>query len=308
MSYLRCIQPVRSLAKVWCVVRVVSLGSGSDGNAILVQNDTTTVLVDDGFPVRELKSRLHQAHVRPEDISAILITHEHSDHAGGARTFARHFGIPLIADPRTLNALFSTPERGMPGAPPPERVALPVGHALSWGRIEVVSFPVSHDAVAPCGYVLSSAAWRVFVATDTGMVTDAMLEAMRTAHLIIIEANHDRDRLLNGPYPWYLKQRILGPTGHLSNDQTKLALASVLDDGPRWIWLAHLSRTNDSPDIARACIREHLRQCELRHIQPQPLPHAFGPMWDSVALWAAPAKSSPGDVPTPSTVANGDEE
>ncbi len=289
-------------------MRVVSLGSGSDGNAILVQNDATTVLVDDGFPVRELKSRLHQARVRPEDISAILITHEHSDHAGGARTFARQFGIPLIADPRALNALCLMPERGMPGAPPPERVELPVGHALSWGKIEVESFPVSHDAVAPCGYVLSSAAWRVFVATDTGMVTDAMLEAMRAAHLIIIEANHDRDRLLNGPYPWYLKQRILGPTGHLSNDQTKVALASVLDDGPRWIWLAHLSRTNNSPDIARACIREHLRQCELRHIQPQPLPHAFGPMWDSAALWAAPATSSPGDAPTPSTVANGDKE
>jgi phosphoribosyl 1,2-cyclic phosphodiesterase len=296
---------VPSLAKVWCVVRVVSLGSGSDGNAILVQNDTTTVLVDDGFPLRDLKSRLHQAHIRPEDISAILITHEHSDHAGGARTFARHFGIPLIADPRTLNALCAMPDRGMPGAPPPERVALPVGHALSWGRLEIASFPVSHDAVAPCGYLLSSAAWRVFVATDTGMVTDAMLEAMRTAHLIIIEANHDHDRLLNGPYPWYLKQRILGPTGHLSNDQTKLALASVLDDGPRWIWLAHLSRTNNTPDIARASIREHLRQCELRHIQPQPLPHAFGPMWDSVALWATPAKSSPGDNLAPSKTANG---
>ncbi|HKT40293.1 MAG TPA: MBL fold metallo-hydrolase [Ktedonobacterales bacterium] len=285
-------------------MRVVSLGSGSDGNAILVQHDTTTVLVDDGFPLRELKSRLHQAHVRPEDISAILLTHEHSDHAGGARTFARLFGIPLIADPRTLNALCAMPERGMPGAPPPERVEMPVGHALSWGRLEIVSFPVSHDAVAPCGYVLSSAAWRVFVATDTGMVTDAMLEAMRPAHLIIVEANHDHDRLVNGPYPWYLKQRILGPTGHLSNDQTKLALASVLDDGPRWIWLAHLSRTNNTPDIARACIREHLRQCELRHVQPHPLPHAFGPMWDSAELWTTPSRSSPADAPVPLTSAN----
>lgn len=304
MSFLRFIQHVRSLAKVRCVVRVVSLGSGSDGNAILVQNDTTTVLVDDGFPLRELKSRLHQAYVRPEDISAILLTHEHSDHAGGARTFARLFGIPLIADPRTLNALCAMPERGMPGAPPPERVEMPVGHALSWGRLEIVSFPVSHDAVAPCGYVLSSAAWRVFVATDTGMVTDAMLEAMRPAHLIVVEANHDHDRLVNGPYPWYLKQRILGPTGHLSNDQTKLALASVLDDGPRWIWLAHLSRTNNTPDIARACIREHLRQCELRHVQPQPLPHAFGPMWDSAELWTTPSRSSPADAPVPLTSAN----
>jgi phosphoribosyl 1,2-cyclic phosphodiesterase len=287
------------VTKVRCVVRVVSLGSGSDGNAILVRNDMTTVLVDAGFTVRELVSRLRQAQVRPEDISAILITHEHADHAGGARPFARQFGIPLIADPRTLNALCAQPERGMPGATAPERVELPVGHLLSWGKIDIASFPVSHDAIAPCGYVLSSAAWRVFVATDTGLVTDAMREAMRLAHLIIIEANHDHDRLLNGPYPWYLKQRILGPTGHLSNDQTKRALASVLDDGPRWLWLAHLSRTNNTPDLARACIREHLRQIGLRHIQPQPLPHAFGPTWDSASLWSSALASSPGDAAEP---------
>jgi phosphoribosyl 1,2-cyclic phosphodiesterase len=279
--------------KEWCVVRVVSLGSGSSGNAILVQNDTTTVLVDDGFSPRTLISRLHQAQVKPEDISAILLTHEHADHAGGARTFARRFGIPLIGDPRTLNALFAHPERGMPDAPPPERVEMPVGHALSWGKLEIASFPISHDAIAPCGFVLSTAAWRVCVATDTGMVTDAMLEAMRVSHVLVIEANHDRDRLLNGPYPWHLKQRILGPTGHLSNEQTGAALASVLDDGPRWIWLAHLSRTNNTPDIARASIREHLRRLGMRHIQPQPLPHEFGPMWDSATLWITATKPSP---------------
>ncbi len=285
-------------------MRVVSLGSGSSGNAILVQSGATAVLVDDGFNLKELKSRLHQAQVRPEDIGAILITHEHADHAGGARTFARHFGIPLIADPRTLRALFAQPERGMPGAPPPERVELAVGRALSWGGLEITSFPISHDAIAPCGFLLASAAWRVCVATDTGMVTDAMLEAMRSAHVLIIEANHDRDRLLNGPYPWYLKQRILGPTGHLSNDQTKLALASVLDDGPRWLWLAHLSRTNNTPDIARACIRDHLRQIGLRHIQPHALPHQFGPSWDSASLWAA-AKPSP-TAPSATTTAKSD--
>lgn len=276
-------------AKEWCGVRVVSLGSGSSGNAILVQHGATTVLVDDGFSPRLLISRLHQARVKPEDISAILITHEHADHAGGARSFARRFGIPLIADPRTLKALFAQPERGMPDAPPPERVEMPVGRVLTWGGLEVTSFAISHDAIAPCGYLLATSAWRVCVATDTGMVTDGMLEAMRVAHVLIIEANHDRNRLLNGPYPWHLKQRILGPTGHLSNEQTGQALIRVLDDGPRWLWLAHLSRTNNTPDIARAAIRQELRQLGLRHIQPQPLPHEFGPVWDSAALWNATA-------------------
>lgn len=281
------------LAKERCVVRVVSLGSGSSGNAILVRSGTTAVLVDDGFSPRMLISRLRQAGVAPEEISAILLTHEHADHAGGARTFARRYGIPLIADPRTLKALFAQPERGMPDAPPPERVELPVGRVVSWGGLEVTSFAISHDAIAPCGYLLSTSAWRVCIATDTGLVTDGMLEAMRAAHVLIIEANHDRDRLLNGPYPWHLKQRILGPTGHLSNEQTSRALISVLDDSPRWLWLAHLSRTNNTPDIARAHIRETLRQTGLRHIHPQPLPHEFGPVWDSTSLWhAAPPQTT----------------
>lgn len=273
-------------------MRVVSLGSGSSGNAILVQNGGTAVLVDDGFSPRALISRLQQAHVKPEDIGAILLTHEHADHSGGARTFARRFGIPLIGDPRTLNAVCAQPERGMTDAPPSERVEMPVGHMLSWDGLEILSFPVSHDAIAPCGFVLSTTAWRVCVATDTGLVTDSMLEAMRAAHVLIIEANHDRDRLLNGPYPWHLKQRILGPTGHLSNEQTGQALLRVLDDGPRWLWLAHLSRTNNTPDIARAHIREHLRQVGLRHIHLQTLPHEFGPTWDSATLWDS-AKTAP---------------
>lgn len=279
-------------AKAWDVVRVISLGSGSSGNAILVQNGATAVLVDDGFSPKTLISRLRQAQVAPEDISAILITHEHADHTSGARAFARRFGIPLIADPRTLRALFAQPDRSAAGAPLPERVEMPVGHTLTWGTLEVVSFPVSHDAIAPCGYLLSTSAWRVLVATDTGMVTDAMLEAMRAAHMLIIEANHDYDRLVNGPYPHYLKQRILSPTGHLSNDQTAKALTSVLDDGPHWLWLAHLSRTNNTSDIARAHVRAYLRQLGLRHIQPQALPHEFGPTWDSATLWTSEAPSS----------------
>lgn len=278
-------------AKERCVVRVVSLGSGSSGNAILVRNGATTVLVDDGFAPKTLISRLQQANVAPEDISAILLTHEHADHAGGARAFARRFGIPVIADPRTLDVLFAQPERGMlggaPGAPPPERVELPIGRILSWGGLEILSFPISHDAIAPCGYLLSTSAWRVCVATDTGMVTSAMLEAMRSAQVLIVESNHDHDRLVNGPYPWHLKQRILGPTGHLSNEQTGQALTQVVDDGPRWLWLAHLSRTNNTPDIARAHIREHLRRLGLRHIHPLPLSPVFDPraIWDSATLW-----------------------
>ena len=289
-------------AKERCFVRVISLGSGSSGNALVVRHGATTVLVDDGFAPRTLIARLRAVGVAPEEVSAILLTHEHSDHTSGARAFARRFGIPLIADPRTLTALFALPDRNAPGSPPPERVEMPIGHVLTWGTLEVTSFPVSHDAVAPCGYLLASAAWRVLIATDTGMVTDAMLEAMRRANLLVIEANHDYDRLVNGPYPHYLKARILSPKGHLSNEQTGRALVSVLDDGPRWLWLAHLSRTNNTPDIARAHIRAMLRQLGLRHIQPHSLPHESGPTWDSAALWnTAPESATKTEATTAAT-------
>ena len=143
------------------------------------------------------------------------------------------------------------------------------------------SFPTSHDAVAPCGFVISTSAWQVCVVTDTGEVGEPVIEAMRGAHLVIIEANHDRERLLAGPYPLHLKRRILSSTGHLSNQQASEALVRTLDDGPRWVWLAHLSRTNNTPDLARTQVREYLRRSGLGHARIQVAPPAVGPEWDS---------------------------
>ncbi len=269
-------------------MRVVSLGSGSSGNALVAQAGPTTVLLDAGFSVRTLVSRLRQVSLAPEQISAILLTHEHHDHSCGAVAFAHRYGVPLIADPRTLAAVLAAPARGQaepltPGSV--ERVELAVGQTTAVGGLRVRSFPVSHDAIAPCGYVVSSGAWRLCFVTDTGMVSEPIIEAMAESSLLMVESNHDRDRLLNGPYPWRLKQRILSPTGHLSNEQTSDALLRVLDDAPRWVWLGHLSRTNNTPDLARAHLRERLRQVGLRHIEPQVSPPSVGAVWDSATLW-----------------------
>ncbi len=276
-------------------VRVVSLGSGSSGNALVVQTGATSVLLDAGFPVSGLVNRMRRAQVAPDRISAILLTHEHHDHTCGAVAFARRFGVPLISDPRTLEATLAQRARGQIEPMPPssiERVELPVGRSTSVNGLQVRSFAVSHDAAAPCGFVVSSGAWRLCYITDTGMVSEAMVEAMAESSLLLIESNHDRDRLLNGPYPWHLKQRILSPTGHLSNDQTSEALLRVLDDAPRWVWLGHLSRTNNTPDIARAHLRERLRQVGLRHIAPQISPPGVGEVWDSSTLWGSAAPAS----------------
>ena len=266
-------------------MRVISLGSGSSGNAVVVQAGQTAVLVDAGFGPRTLASRLRAVGIAPGAISAVLLTHEHSDHTCGALKFAQQHRIPLVSDPRTLGALLAQPASvALTQTTAPERIELGVGGSLRLGALEVRSFPISHDAVAPCGFVLASAAWRVCVVTDTGMIAEPIIEALHEAHLVVVEANHDVTRLTNGPYPWHLKQRILSPTGHLSNAQTSAALIQALDDGPRWVWLAHLSRTNNTPDLARGAVRDQLRAAGLRHVVPVALPPEVGPVWDSADL------------------------
>ena len=277
-------------------MRVISLGSGSSGNALLVQSGETTVLVDAGFQARLLTGRLRSAGIAPASLSAILLTHEHGDHACGALSLACQYGIPILSDPHTIDALMKQSSRETrPTGWTPERVELPRGRSARLGSLEIRSFAISHDAVAPCGFTLATSAWRVGVMTDTGMVGPQAIEALRGAHLLVIEANHDKARLLDGPYPWYLKQRILGPTGHLSNEQTGDALTQMLDDGPCWLWLAHLSRTNNTPDLARAQVSEMLRSRGLKHIKPAPLPREIGPIWDTASLWGA-ASPSPADA------------
>ena len=299
-------------------MRAVSLASGSSGNSLLVQAGRTTVLVDAGLGPRIMASRLKEAGVAATAVSAVLLTHEHSDHTCGARAFARKHGIPLLSDPRTLDRLFAQPEPGgavSSGTTPIERIELSVGRETRHGDLSIRSFAVSHDAVAPCGYLLSTGAWSVLFATDTGEVTGAMLEAMRVASLLVVESNHDIDRLRLGPYPAHLKRRILSPTGHLSNEQTSVALSGTLDDSPRWVWLAHLSRTNNTPDIARAHVRQHLRSRGLGHVQVQVNTPGLGPTWDTFTLWgggpaqnslwsappAAPAKAPAASPPVPVT-------
>lgn len=267
-------------------MRVISLGSGSSGNAVVVQCGTAAVLVDAGFAQRTLVNRLRQASIKPESITAILLTHEHHDHACGAVRFARTFGIPIAGDPRTLAAVVDQAARTDDRAQQVQRHELPVGRSATIGTLEVQSFPNSHDAVAPCGYLVGTSAWRACVITDTGLVTAPGLDALRRAQLLILEANHDRMRLLDGPYPHHLKQRILSPRGHLSNEQAWQALQQILDGGPRWLWLAHLSKTNNTPDLARSFITEQLRAAGHGHIVPVPLPRDLGPLWDSTALWA----------------------
>ena len=305
-------------------MRVVSLGSGSSGNALLVEagpNGRTKVLVDAGFSERILRDRLRSVGVSFSQIRAILVTHEHADHILGLSTIVKRYATSLVADPRTLVAIEQVFSAGMlrseSGALVPlesldgdgqgeyifageisnghhirhSAIDLPVGSRHLLGDIEVISFPVSHDAVAPCGYLLSAGGCRVCVVIDSGEVTPTMLEAMNQADLLILESNHDRERLLRGPYPYALKQRILSSTGHLSNDQAAEAvLRTWRTDAVRWLWLSHLSRTNNTPKLAMNSMQNRIQvaRANLAQIHISVLPHTMGGVWDSTQLWKIP--------------------
>ena len=299
-------------------MRVISLGSGSSGNALLLEagpKGRTKILVDAGFNGRTLIERLRSIGVSPSQLQGILITHEHSDHILGLPSLVNRHAIPVITDPRTVAAIeqivasgYIAVDADQPGSI--EMLAnagnggdgqftisqlsqpLAVGSRCMVGDIEVISFPVSHDAVAPCGYLLSAGGCRVCVAIDSGEVTSTMLEAMSQADLLVLESNHDREKLLRGPYPYSLKQRILSPTGHLSNDQAADAvLRTWRGDGVRWLWLSHLSRTNNTPKLALNSMRTRLTEAKANLAQAHisVLPPGMGVGWDSTQLWHSPS-------------------
>ena len=291
-------------------MRVTSLGSSSSGNALLVEagpRGRTKLLIDAGFNGRVLTSRLRQAGTAPAQLTGILVTHEHIDHVLGLPYLMKYYRLPVITNPLTISAIqrifAGETARSDSGALVPLELetgalenaqaeelfrALPPESSASFGDIAVTPFLVSHDAAAPCGFLLSAGGCRVCVAIDTGEVTTAMLARMQHADLLILEANHDRERLLRGPYPYALKQRILSSTGHLSNDQAAEAfLRTWRGDAVRWVWLSHLSRTNNTPRLAVSTLRTHMSEAGANPSQAHitALPPTMGAVWDSTQLW-----------------------
>jgi len=232
-------------------LEVRSLASGSSANCILVRDNGASLLIDAGIGVRQLVAALERAGVNPRDLSAILVTHEHTDHIAGAVRMPRRFRVPLVSNSGTLASI--------PGASLTLVREVEVGEEMGIQAFGVRSFPVSHDAACPVGYTITCGGATVCSATDTGTLTPEMRAEAATADLVILESNHDLEMLVKGPYPWPLKRRIMGEWGHLSNDAAAGLLTELADLGrPRTVWLAHLSKTNNSPGIALAAARKAL--------------------------------------------------
>ena len=233
-------------------MRFASLGSGSEGNGLVVEAGLSRVMIDCGFGVRDTAVRLARLGLAPGDLDAIVVTHEHSDHVGGVAAFAAKHAIPVWLTFGTLSVVgerFAGMER-VYGFDSHDRFAV--------GALEVHPFPVPHDAREPVQFVVTDGAVRLGVLTDIGMSTPAVERALSGCDALVLECNHDAAMLSEGPYPAALKARIAGRFGHLDNAASAALLAALDNSRLRHIIAAHLSQQNNTPAHARAALAQAL--------------------------------------------------
>ncbi len=235
-------------------MRFASLGSGSRGNALLVEAGTTRILIDAGFGPRETARRLERLGIATSQVDSVLVTHEHSDHLGGAFACARRFGWSILMTHGTHAA-----SRDDGGEVP---VTLIDSHApFAIGDISVQPFPVPHDAREPVQFVLTDGSGRLGVLTDAGHVTPHMVAMLEGCNALVLECNHDARMLAQGSYPPALKRRVGGLWGHLDNSAAASLLAKVKSSNLRHVVAAHLSAENNSAELARTALAAAL-DCE----------------------------------------------
>ena len=229
-------------------LRFTSLGSGSEGNALIVQVGETVVMMDCGFGLAATEAKLARAGLTPDDIDAVLVTHEHSDHIGGVARFARKHALPVWLTHGTAKVLNA-------GALPSTLINFVDPHvAFSVGEIHVTPYFVPHDAYEPVQYVFSDGNARLGVLTDTGSITAHIQNTLSGCDALVLECNHDMDMLMNGPYPVSLKKRVSGRFGHLDNVTAAALLAAIDCSRLKHIIAAHLSQRNNLPALATAAL------------------------------------------------------
>ena len=260
---LKIVAGVRAAGLISTVpVRLTILGSGSAGNCAYVETDETRILVDAGFSIRQIRQRLASIGRGPENLTGILITHEHSDHVAGLGALAERLRIPVYCNRPTHEAvqdqlnikfdchLFTT------------------GASFEIGDVVVETFAIPHDAQDPVGFLLRAPGVNIGFATDLGHVTRLVLDRVRTANVLVLETNHDVKMLQDcARRPWSLKQRILGRHGHLSNEAATEAAEQLMSADFRHLYLAHLSRECNRPELAFKVVQDKLQKIGANHVR-----------------------------------------
>jgi phosphoribosyl 1,2-cyclic phosphodiesterase len=242
-------------------VQFTILGSGSGGNCAYLETPECRVLIDAGFSLRQIRERLSLIGRTPENLTAVLVTHEHSDHVQGLGLLGEKLRIPIYCNRFTREAVQSQIQRMM------EFRQFETGASFDLGDLRVDTFSVPHDAQDPVGFLLRTVAGNLGFATDLGHFTRLVGERVRHANVLVLETNHDVKMLQECPRrPWSLKQRILGRHGHLSNDAAADATEDIMSDGLRHLYLGHLSRQCNRPELAMRVLRERVERIGAKHV------------------------------------------
>ena len=244
---------------------VCALASGSKGNALFVSDGCTSILVDAGLSGIEIERRLKSKGLCAEDLDAIVVSHEHVDHIQGVGVLSRRFNLPVYMTSGTINAAAAQLGNVC------DFNAFECGKPFAIENLSIHPFSLSHDAEDPAGFTICQNGIKIGIATDLGIATAMVKEHLKGCNLLIIEANHDPDMLINGPYPWPVKQRIQSRTGHLSNSASMNLLKAVQHEMLECVILAHLSETNNTPqkalnEVGRALTHSRTRlEVALQH-------------------------------------------
>ncbi|RYM04637.1 MBL fold metallo-hydrolase [Sporolactobacillus sp. THM7-7] len=236
------------------------LASGSTGNSFYLETENQRLLIDCGLSGKKMVELLKQIGRKPDDVDAILVTHEHSDHIRGLGVFARRFHTPVYANEKTWQAM----PQSVGGIPAEQKFIFPANTVKSFRGLDIESFSVSHDAADPMFYIIREQNKKLTVLTDLGYVSEHIKGLIRDSDVYVMEANHDTEMLMMGRYPWNVKRRILGDTGHISNDESGLALNAVLGNRTKKIYLAHLSKDNNMKELARLSVSQYLEKSGLK--------------------------------------------
>ncbi len=234
-------------------MRLCSIASGSSGNCIYIGSESTHLLVDVGISKKRIEESLMELEIAGEELSGILITHEHSDHIQGLGVFSRRYEIPIYATKGTISGICGCKSLGKM----PEGLFREISSDQSFviGDLTVKPFAISHDANEPTGYRFEHENKAVAVATDLGIYDDYIVDCLKGLDAVVLEANHDVHMLEVGPYPYPLKRRVLSERGHLSNELSGRLLCKILHDKMQYVMLGHLSRENNFPELAYETVK-----------------------------------------------------
>ncbi|KKB37439.1 MBL fold metallo-hydrolase [Bacillus thermotolerans] len=254
-------------------MRFSVLASGSTGNAFYVETDKQSFLVDAGLSGKKMESLFSEIDRKMENLSGILVTHEHSDHIKGLGVLARKYKLPIYANEKTWQAM--EPLIGQVNAE--QKFAFDMETVKSFSGLDIESFGVSHDAAEPMFYVFHHEGKKLVLITDTGYVSDRMKGIIKHADTYVFESNHDVQMLRAGRYPWNIKRRILGDFGHVSNEDAAIAMSEVIGDKTKSVYLAHLSQDNNLKELAEMSVAQTLEmkdmpvgvQFQLHHTDPK---------------------------------------